>query len=62
MRYTFRLLTAQQFQRAAALICACDKIRKENEEELGASRITIGFGLVLIQLQTEETKQEKHFR
>lgn len=43
MRYTLRLLTAQQFQRAAALICACDKIRKENEEELGTERITIGL-------------------
>lgn len=43
MRYTLRLLTAQQFQRAAALICACDRIRKENEEELGAARITIGL-------------------
>lgn len=43
MRYTLRLLTAQQFQRAAALICACDKIRKENEEELGTARITIGL-------------------
>lgn len=43
MRYTLRLLTAQQFQRAAALICACDKIRKENEKELGAPRITIGL-------------------
>lgn len=43
MRYTLRLLTAQQFQRAAALICACDKIRKENQEELGTARITIGL-------------------
>lgn len=43
MRYTLRLLTTQQFQRAAALICACDKIRNDNEEELGAARITIGL-------------------
>ncbi|MCX7875071.1 MAG: helicase-related protein [Melioribacteraceae bacterium] len=43
IRYTLRLLTAQQFERASKVIFACEKIRRENKKILGDEDITIGF-------------------
>lgn len=51
MRYTLRLLAAQQFTRAATLICACEYIRKDSLQKkhrypaypLGRTPITIGL-------------------
>ena len=43
MRYTLRLLTTQQFQRAASLICACEVIRLREEARLGPQSFSIGL-------------------
>lgn len=42
-RYTLRLLTSQQFQRVSTLICACEKIRRSNSEDLGDEPFTLGL-------------------
>lgn len=41
-RYTLRLLTSQQFQRAGSLICALETLRKENSA-LGGEPFTLGL-------------------
>ena len=43
MRYTLRLLTIQQFQRATALICACEIIRRDDEKKWGKEPFRIGL-------------------
>ncbi|MCK0154901.1 DISARM system helicase DrmA [Alcanivorax sp. S6407] len=47
MRYTLRLLTLQQFQRATALICAMEVLRREalekGDKSLGEEPFTIGL-------------------
>ncbi len=47
-RYTLRLLTSQQFQRAAALICALELIRRQDRAD--ADRYTFGDAPITIGL------------
>lgn len=43
MRYTLRLLTAQQFERAAALVCATEDIRRSKPDRWGAVPFRLGM-------------------
>ncbi|RZS55231.1 helicase-like protein [Microcella putealis] len=42
-RYTLRLLTSQQFQRAASLICAMELLRQRDNRAKGMARFSIGL-------------------
>lgn len=43
MRYTLRLLTLDQYERAATLVCALDVERRRAPEKLGEQRFSIGL-------------------
>lgn len=43
MRYTLRLLTLQQFQRAATLICACELLRRKDAGLWGSEPFRLGL-------------------
>ena len=42
-RYTLRLLTAQQFQRATTVVCALELLRQSYQDEMGREPISIGL-------------------
>ncbi len=43
MRYTLRLLTRQQFERATRIICALELLRRKHPARLGDEPITVGM-------------------
>lgn len=62
IRYTLRLLSAQQFERATKLILACEFIR-QNQMDLGSEKISIGFwiGNATIPNSIERAKEKYQF-
>ncbi|OEJ26715.1 DNA helicase [Streptomyces agglomeratus] len=74
MRYTLRLLTLQQFERAAVLMCAMERMRLADQRELGTEPISIGMWVgqsatpntlavakeSLTELRKEKSLQEKN--
>lgn len=68
MRYTLRLLAAQQFTRAATLICACEYIRIDatsrrpqfGKYPLGKEEITIGLWIGSEHIPNTNSEAKKH--
>lgn len=70
MRYTLRLLAAQQFTRAATLICACEYIREDatsrrpryKKYKLGDSEISIGLWIGHDHIPNTNNDAKKHLK
>ncbi|HWQ91958.1 MAG TPA: helicase-related protein, partial [Clostridia bacterium] len=62
MRYTLRLLTAQQFQRASGLICAMEHLRRSHQEELGTAEFRIGIWLGGDTTPNDRAEALRHYR
>ncbi len=58
MRYTLRLLTAQQFQRASTLIMALDQLRRERYLGAGLGGAPISIGLWVGQSLSPNTRSD----
>jgi len=61
MRYTLRLLTAQQFQRACTLICAMEKLRRKSPAKLGNEEVSIGLWVGLDSTPNTMEQAKKSF-
>ncbi len=70
MRYTLRLLAAQQFTRASTLICACEYIRNDatskypeyKKYSLGDQEINIGLWIGHDHIPNTNTDAKKHLK
>lgn len=64
MRYTLRVLTTQQFERAANLICACEYLRLSGEVRTESDPFSIGLwiGSAAIPNSVEEARRDHEQR
>ena len=59
MRYTLRLLTAQQFQRASGLLCALEYLRRRPvKREMTLAKVPFSIGIWLGGSSTPNTRQQ----
>ncbi|HIA63236.1 MAG TPA: helicase, partial [Planctomycetaceae bacterium] len=62
MRYTLRLLTLQQFQRASTLICAMEVLRRQDEAKWGTEPFSIGLWVGMRVTPNTTEQSHKHIQ